>query len=103
MRDIDCCDITGRSRCSAKAIKAQYLPDKSLRWLQPPDTDERLGFYQGDEVAKVWPVGLKGNTAAKWHWIVPPKDAAGVVEGTGDEAVDAFAAQSQANTAFFKN
>ena len=79
------------------------MPDKSLRWLQPPDINERLGFHEGNEVAKVWPEGFKGNTAAKWHWTVPPREASGFVDGTGDEEKDAFSAQSEANRAFFKN
>jgi len=83
-----------------KCNKGSDLPDKKLRWLQPPDTDERLGFHEGEEVAKVWPEGLKGNSAAAWHWEVPPKDAVGMIDGTGDEVKDAFTAQSAAENAF---
>ncbi|MGI2033968.1 hypothetical protein ACRQ1B_16365 [Rhizobium panacihumi] len=46
---------------------------------------------------------MKGNTAAKWHWTVTPRKAVGFVDGTGDEEKDAFSAQLEANSEFFKN
>ncbi len=42
----------------------------------------------------------QGYLEAEWHWEVPPKDAEGVIDGTGDEVKDTLTAQSAAETAF---
>ncbi|MGE7369330.1 hypothetical protein ACQKKX_09710 [Neorhizobium sp. NPDC001467] len=67
----------------------------------PPDGESWVGFYDGLEVAFVWPEGTRGNHIASWQWKLAECEEAGRVDGTDDETRDRLSAQKVAEQAYF--
>lgn len=71
-----------------------------VRWLSPPDTEKWLGFHDGQEVAEVWPDGMRGNNRAYWRWRLLALEVSGSIASEGDDERARRLAQDDADAAY---